>query len=196
MTNGDWPSTEGLVLRPWAANDRDALVAAWVDPEVRRWTVVPDDVSPDAAARWIAGGWRRREEGLALDLVGVSVDDGRILGEVGLSAFDTGRGAARIGWWTAAPERGRGVATAMVRTMTDWAHDGPLALRVVVAEVDPANSASVAVAWAAGYELLDEVPDRFTDGSTAAGETVSRLVFASQQPAFGATGELQSAKRV
>ena len=192
MTNGDWPSAEGLVLRPWAVDDRDALVAAWVDPEVRRWTAVPDDVSPDAAARWIAGGWRRREEGLALDFVGVSVDDGRILGEVGLSAFDTDRRAARIGWWTAAPERGRGVATAMVRAMTDWAHDGPLALRVVVAEVDPANPASVAVARAAGYELLGKVLGRLTEGSTTDG----RLVLASQSPACGATGEGESATRV
>ena len=196
MTNGDWPSADGLVLRPWTTDDRDALVAAWVDLEVRRWAAVPDDVSPDAAARWIAGGWRRREEGLALDLVGVSVDDGRILGEVGLSAFDTGRRAARIGWWTAAPERGRGVATAMVRAMTDWAHDGPLALRVVVAEVDPANPASAAVARAAGYELLGEVPGRLIDRSTAVGETAGRLVFASRPSAFGATSEGESATRV
>ena len=192
MTNGDWPSAEGLVLRPWAVDDRDALVAAWVDPEVRRWTAVPGDVSPDAAARWIAGGWRRREEGLALDFVGVSVDDGRILGEVGLSAFDTDRRAARIGWWTAAPERGRGVATAMVRAMTDWAHAGPLALRVVVAEVDLGNPASVAVARAAGYELLGKVPGRLTEGSTTDG----RMVFASQPPACGATDEGESATRV
>ena len=192
MTNGDWPSAEGLVLRPWAVDDRDVLVAAWADPEVRRWTAVPDDASPDAAARWIAGGWRRREEGLALDLVGVSVDDGRILGEVGLSAFDTARRAARIGWWTAASERGRGVATAMVRAMTGWAHDGPLALRVVVAEVDPANPASVAVARAAGYELLGKVLGRLTEGSTTDG----RLVFASQPPVCGATGEGASATRV
>ena len=150
MTNGDWPSAEGLVLRPWAVDDRDVLVAAWADPEVRRWTAVPDDASPDAAARWIAGSWRRREEGLALDLVGVSVDDGRILGEVGLAAFDPARRAARIGWGTAASERGRGVATAMVRAMTGWAHDGPLALRVVVAGVDPANPASVTVVRRAG----------------------------------------------
>ena len=80
----------------------------------------------------------------------------------------------------------------MVRAMTDWAHDGPLALRVVVAEVDPANPASVAVARAAGYELLGKVLGRLTEGSTTDG----RLVFASQSPACGATGEGESATRV
>ncbi len=186
----------GLTLRPWVASDRDALLAAWADSEVQRWTALPDDISPDAAVRWIAGGRQRCEEGQALDLVGVSVDDGRVLGEVGLSAFDVDRRAARIGWWTAAPERGRGVATAMVRAMTDWALGGPLHLRVLVAEVDPANPASAAVARAAGYELLGEVPSRLTDGSTTDGETAGRLVFASQSPALEATGEGESAARV
>ena len=194
--SGPLLKVEGLTLRPWAASDRDALVAAWADSEVQRWTALPDDISPDAAARWIAGGRQRCEEGRALDLVGVAVDDGRVLGEVGLSAFDADRRAARIGWWTAAPERGRGVATAMVRAMTDWAHEGPLALRVLVAEVDLANPASAAVALAAGYELLGEIPSRLNEGSTIDDKTAGRLVFASQPPASGATGEGESATRV
>ncbi len=187
---------EGIGLRMWEATDRDALVAAWADPEICRWTSVPDDAGPDSAARWIAGERRRREEGLALDFVGVSVEDGRVLGEVGLSAFDVGRGVARIGWWTAASERGRGVATAMVRALTDWAHDGPLALRSVLAEIDIANPASAAVAQAAGYELLSEVPGRPTDDPGTDGGIVDRLVFASRRPAFAATGESETATRV
>ena len=168
----------GLELRRWVAGDRDDLVQAWGDPEVRRWTAVPDDVSPEAAERWIVGEERRREDGLALDLVAISVDDGRVLGEVGLSTFDTERAAARIGWWVAAPERGRGVATSMVGALTAWAHDGPLALRAVVAEVDPANPASVAVARAAGFELLP--PGR--EGDRVAASYPERLVFASMRP--------------
>ncbi|HCW00250.1 MAG TPA: hypothetical protein DGK99_02455 [Acidimicrobiaceae bacterium] len=169
---------DGLELRRWAVGDRDDLVEAWADPEVRRWTAVPDDVDSDVAARWIAGEERRREAGLALDLVGVAVNDGRLLGEVGLSAFDMQRGAARIGWWVAASERGRGVATSMVRVLTAWAHAGPLALRAVVAEVDPANPASAAVARAAGFRLLSSSPEApmTTDAAPP------RLVFASVRP--------------
>ena len=185
-----------LVLRPWEAGDRDALVAAWADPEVGRWTAVPDSRGPKVAARWIAGGCRRRDEGLALDLVGVSVEDGRVLGEVGLSAFDVERGAARIGWWTAVSERGRGVATAMVRALTGWAHGGPLALWAVVAEVDPANPASAAVARAAGYELLGEVQGRLSDGSMSDSGTIDRLAFVSRRPVCGVTDERESAARV
>jgi len=184
-----------MVLRPWEADDRDALVAAWADPEVRRWTAVPVDHGPDAATRWIAGSRRRSEDGVAIDLVGASVDDGRVLGEVGLSAFDSGRAAARIGWWTAEPERGRGVATAMVRALTDWAHEGPLALRAVVAEVDPANPASTAVARAAGYELVAEGSGGRSEAPAADEGTAGRLVFASRRPAGGA-GRRGSSTRV
>ncbi len=176
-----------MALRPWEHADLDDLVAAWADPEVGRWTAVPDDRGPDAAARWIAGERHRREAGLALDLVGVSVDDGRILGEVGLSGFDVVRRAARIGWWTAAPERGHGVATGMVRLLTRWAHDGPLALSAVVAEVDPGNPASAAVARAAGYSLLEGATGR--DGPVV-------LAFASRRPAAGTTGGRESSTRV
>jgi len=166
---------DGLELRRWAIGDRDDLMEAWADPEVRRWTAVPDDVGSDAAARWIAGDERRREAGLALDLVGVAVDGGRVLGEVGLSNFDPQRSAARIGWWVAASERGRGVATSMVRALTAWSHVGPLALHVVVAEVDSANLASVAVARAAGFELLSSC----SEGLMVTDAVPRRLVFAS-----------------
>ena len=155
-------------MRRWSAADRDDLVAAWTDPEVRRWTAVPDEITPGTAARWIAGEERRRMDGLALDLVAVSVDDGRVLGEVGLSSFDAERRAARIGWWVVASERGRGVAKSMVGALTTWTHDGPLDLRAVVAEVDPANPTSAAVARAAGFELLS---------------AADPLVFASRRPA-------------
>jgi RimJ/RimL family protein N-acetyltransferase len=164
------------------ADDRDALVAAWTDPEIRRWTAVPDDADQACASRWIAGGDQRRDDGLALDLVATATDDGRILGEVGLWAFDRRRRAARIGWWTAAPERGRGVAATMVRMLTDWAHDGPLGLHAVVAEVDRANLASVAVVRAVGFDLLGRDPEHV--GPEAA-PAPALLVFASLRTASG-----------
>ncbi|MEE2631002.1 MAG: GNAT family protein, partial [Actinomycetota bacterium] len=54
-------------------------------------------------------------------------------------------------WWTVDRHRRRGVATEMVRLLTTWALGPPLGLDVLVAEVEPANPGSVAVALAAGY---------------------------------------------
>ena len=84
---------------------------------------------------------------------------GEVLGEVGLSAFDPERGVARIGWWTVAAQRRRGIATEMVCILTAWALGPPLSLTVLVAEMEPGNVGSLAVAMAAGYEELDRSVD-------------------------------------
>ena len=156
------------LLRPWQVGDAETLAAAWSDPEVRRWLPVPEPADQAASVAWIAGEADRRHAGLALDLVAVEpVGPGmgsgtagdipldaaaEVFGEVGLSAFDTDRGAALIGWWTVDRHRRRGVATEMVRLLTTWALGPPLGLDVLLAEVEPGNRGSVAVALAAGYE--------------------------------------------
>ena len=164
------------LLRSWELGDAPALAAAWSDAEVRHWLPVPDVVDQVAAAAWIAGQADRRQTGLALDLVAVEQGmgpalepigelaigpkvGGEVLGEVGLSAFDPERGAARIGWWTVAAQRRRGIATEMVRILTAWALGPPLGLDILVAEIEPNNVGSLAVARAAGYEELDRSAD-------------------------------------
>lgn len=149
-----------IVLRPWEDEDADSLVEAWSDPEILRWMAVPDDVGRSYAQQWIEGSTERLRLRLALDLAVVDAVDGRFLGEVGLSAFDDERRSAAIGWWTAASERGRGVASAMVRVLTYWAHHGPLELASIVAKVDLANNASLAVARNAGLIELGLDDDR------------------------------------
>ncbi|HIM65401.1 MAG TPA: N-acetyltransferase [Acidimicrobiia bacterium] len=150
---------ESVVLRPWRTDDAPALVAAWADPEIRRWAEVPAETGLDAASIWITGQALRRERRMALDLAVVDAD-GSVVGEVGLSSFDERRGAALIGWWTAADARGRGVATEAVALLTGWALGGQLGLSVVVARVDAANVASLAVARRAGYsEVAGGGPD-------------------------------------
>ena len=57
------PPTDGVVvLRPWRAADARALAAAWADPEIQRWTAVPDARGVGDAARWIAVGTRGASE--------------------------------------------------------------------------------------------------------------------------------------
>lgn len=141
------PLADGVVrLRPWRADDAPALAAAWADPEVQRWTAVPDRRSVDDAARWIAGEAERRRRGLALDLVvsPADPDDGAVLGEVGLGPIDWAAGRANLGWWVAAPARGRGVASRAAALLAAWTV-ATLGLAVDV-DVDPANPASARVA--------------------------------------------------
>lgn len=152
------PLGDGVVrLRPWRPADAPALVAAWSDREVARWSPPPRQHALVDARRWIDGTPRLRERGLALDLVIAAVAPGdRVLGEVGLSDFDDDR--ATIGYWVGAAERGRGHATRAVRMLSTWALQH-LGLAEVTATVDPANRASLAVLRRAGFTA--EAPDRW-----------------------------------
>lgn len=146
---------DGWRIRGWEAGDAGSLVRAWHDPAIIAGSTPPDDRSEDAAARWIAGCDERRLAGRAFDVVAVD-EAGEVLGEFGLSRFDAGREAAVAGWWIHAEARGRGVGGAMVEAMTEWLLSGPF--RALLAEIDPANAASVAVARRAGFALLGDAP--------------------------------------
>ena len=143
----------GVALRPWTVDDVDHLVSAWKDPEVLRWTSVPDDAGPEKATAWIAGADNRLETATALDLVVVDEGDTAV-GEVGLSELDHDRRVALIGWWTAGHARGRGFATQAVNLLVEWALDSPLDLAAVVARIHPDNEGSLAVARATGFRSL------------------------------------------
>jgi len=139
-----------LVLRPWRLEDAPALVAAWADPEIQRWTGVPERRDLAAAARWIAGDEVRRRRELSLDLV--VEREGVVAGEVGLSSIDRDAATAEIGWWTAAAHRRQGVATAAATRLAGWTRDE---LRLTaVARCDAANPGSVVVAERAGAMVL------------------------------------------
>jgi RimJ/RimL family protein N-acetyltransferase len=138
------------VLRPWRADDGPALVAAWADPDVARWTGVPERRDLAAAQRWIEGDEDRRRRWISLDLVVERA--GGVAGEVGLSAFDRTAATVEIGWWTAAEHRRQGVASTAARLVADWA-SAALGLSVI-ARCDAANPGSVAVAQRAGAIVL------------------------------------------
>jgi ribosomal-protein-alanine N-acetyltransferase len=149
------PLTDGVVrLRPWSAHDVDALVAAWSDEEIRKWTRVPAQQDAGAALRWIAAEQLRRDRGLALDLViaPAAPGDDTVLGEVGMVPLAGGPSRAELGWWVAAPHRRQGIATRAVGLFAGWLQQ-ELAFTDLFAEVDPDNPASVWVAEANNLRL-------------------------------------------
>jgi RimJ/RimL family protein N-acetyltransferase len=151
----DPPLDDGVVrLRPWSAHDVGALVAAWADAEIQKWTSVPAVRDEAAALRWIASEQLRRDRGLALDLVVSPSDphDSTVIGEVGLVPLAGGPSRAELGWWVAASHRRQGVATRAVGLFAGWARD-TLEFTDLFAEVDPDNPPSVWVAESAGIRL-------------------------------------------
>ena len=185
-----------LILRPWRADDIPALAAEmsleyptagmWSRPDERpvrtelpggtqRRTGPADERD---AARWLASQARGWRDGDRLSFAVLEADEagGCVLaGNVGLkNRVETGRigerETAEIGYWTAVAARGRGIAPAAVRAVTDWVFDAFAgdSLRQIMLVHDIDNPASCRVAEEAGYPFLElspaNPPHWFTDG--------------------------------
>jgi RimJ/RimL family protein N-acetyltransferase len=87
-------------------------------------------------------------EGSAYHLLIDSPGDG-LLGSIGVECHERPP-HGEVGYWVAAPARGKGVATRAVRLLAAWALEA-LALPFVEIHVLPANTASHGVARGAGF---------------------------------------------
>jgi RimJ/RimL family protein N-acetyltransferase len=185
-----------LILRPWRAADIPALAAEmsrgylvggmWSRPDERPVkTVLPGGAEhwtglagQGDAARWLASqdrGWRKGDR-LSLAVLEAGDAGGWILaGNAGLkNREETGRigerETAEIGYWTAVAARGRGIAPASVRAVTDWVFDAfaGASLRQIMLVHAAGNPASCRVAEKTGYPLRElspaNPPHWFTDG--------------------------------
>ena len=185
-----------LILRPWRAADVRALAAemsrgypaggmwSWPDERPAR-TGLPGGAQRRTgpggerdAARWLAGQDRGWHDGGRLSFAVLKAGDAggcALAGHVALKNRDeTGRigerETAEIGCWTAVGARGRGIAPAAVRAVTEWVF-GAFAgagLRRIMLVHDAGNPASCRVAEKAGYPLRElspaNPPHWFTDG--------------------------------
>ena len=109
-----------ITVRPLRRTDIPAIVAACQDPEIPRWTETPSPYTREDAERFLAIAATEAREGVGVALAVTGRDD-RLIGTVGL--FDLARvpGRGEIGYWTAAPARGRGAASRAVALLRDWA---------------------------------------------------------------------------
>ena len=138
---------DGLVLRPWAPDDAPALVAAYEDPEIRRWHVrsMRDEAEAtawveDRNARW------RHERGAEWAVVrGTDV-----VGRVGLNPVDLEEGRAALAYWVLPDARGARIASRASTLLSAWAFT-TLGLHRIALEHSTENEASCSVARRAGF---------------------------------------------
>lgn len=140
----------GGELRAWSETDVDVLVSAWADPDIAMWNSVPREPTASTAGRWIAGVADRQTQLLSIDWVIDVPAAGGVVGEVGLSGFNPAHNGAMIGYWLLPVGRGKGLATAAVAAISEWAY-ATLGLDVIVARCHPNNPASEAVVARVGY---------------------------------------------
>jgi RimJ/RimL family protein N-acetyltransferase len=176
----------GLVLRLWAEGDAPALVAAHRDPLLRRWLLHPI-TSEEQASQVIETRRADARAGKSFSFAVLEqVADGEadcLVGGVslrrlepaasaaaasGAGTFDAGTAAAEVGYWVAAPARGRGVAPRALDAACEWAlrtlRDPPLGRLELIHSVG--NQASCRVAEKTSFTLaamLPPLPPDFPD---------------------------------
>ncbi len=155
-------------VRPLAAGDVPAIVAACRDPEIPRWTRVPSPYLREDAERFlaIAAAEARAGDGVAL---AVCDADDRLIGTIGLMELDKAPGYGEIGYWVAAAARGRGAATRAVALVCGWAR-AELGLSAIEILAHRDNRPSQLVAERAGFADTGELrsvarmPERMRHG--------------------------------
>ena len=140
--------TDGVVvLRPFVEADVFAVAAACDDPEMARFLPHwPEPYTEDEARRYIAltREWNASEDRRVLAVVDASGGD--LLGSIDVRIGDVGS----VGYWIAAPARGRGLATRALRLVARWALEERRVERLELT-THPENVASQRVAEKAGF---------------------------------------------
>jgi RimJ/RimL family protein N-acetyltransferase len=141
----DPPLFDGAIgLRPWRESDVTRGLMTFADPLTERFSW------PHVRAYFDGQEiGRGRGEQLELAVVDAS-DDESVLGGAALYAVDLDARRASVGYWLAAPARGRGVATRAVELLAGWTFSvlGVARLEITCA---PDNLASQRVAERCGF---------------------------------------------
>ena len=140
-----------LRLVPLDEEHLDDVRAMLGDPDILHFTRIPEPTPDDFAERWIARYRNGREDGSCDGFAAVD-GDGRFAGLALAVAIHREDAEVELGYIVPPDARGRGVATEMLRQLTQWAFDEAGALRIVLI-IDVENSPSVRVAERCGYVL-------------------------------------------
>jgi RimJ/RimL family protein N-acetyltransferase len=158
------------VLRPWRRGDEASLAQHADNSAVSRnlKDTFPHPYTLADAEAWIG----RNVDAERLTNFAIIVDDAAVGGIGIIAGTDVDRRSAEIGYWLAEPYWGRGIATAALRAVTEWAF-ATFDLVRLQADVYEWNPASARVLEKAGYTL----EGRQRKGVTKDGVTMDRLVY-------------------
>jgi RimJ/RimL family protein N-acetyltransferase len=149
-----------VVLRPHTWDDIDLMTRACQDPEIARWTMVPDPYDETHARAYLD-----RITGGAVDTefprwVICTADDNSYMGGMGLVA--RGVGSMKVGYFVAPWARDRGIATLALWAACDWAfREGEC--EVVHWDALPGNDRSRRVAEKVGFQIKTDVMRKWVE---------------------------------
>jgi RimJ/RimL family protein N-acetyltransferase len=142
---------DGLWLRPPSVDEADDALAMLLDPETVRWNPAPLVADLDSARAWCQRGadW---SDGSHATFSVLDLATARLLANVSVHEIDADHATASIGYRVAPWARGRGVATAALVAVTEWAFT-TLGLARIQLFHHVANPASCRVATKAHFLL-------------------------------------------
>ncbi|OEV03035.1 GNAT family N-acetyltransferase [Streptomyces oceani] len=169
--------TERLLLRPFEPRDVPAVHTSCQDPEILRWTTLPEPYTKDLAEEFVGvtspASWRTDT---AYNF-GVFTREGTLVGSMGLVSLglQAPQRQAEIGFWTRREQRGKGYTVEAGRAVLDWAFDelGVERLEWVAAV---GNEASRAVALRLGFVMEGRQRARITHRGTRQDAWVAALL--------------------
>ena len=136
-------------LEPFAAEHLDAVGAMLDDPDIVRFTRLPEPTPEDFPQTWLDRYEAGRSEGTREAFAAVDANGG-LVGLALAPVIDREGREVELGYLVAPDARGRGVATRMLALLTRWAFDEAGAVRAALI-IDVANPASERVAERCGY---------------------------------------------
>ncbi len=137
-------------LEPLAERHLPTLAPMLVDPDIDRFTrfptPIPDDFLPGMLARYQEGRHKGTSDVFA------ALEDDRLIGLALAPQIKPEARELELGYLVAAADRGRGLATEVLRQLTDWAFATHRPVRIGLV-IDAANVGSQKVAARVGYQL-------------------------------------------
>jgi RimJ/RimL family protein N-acetyltransferase len=136
-------------FEPLAERHLPAVAALLEDPDVLRFTRVPEPPPPGFERLWLERYEAARGDGSAEGFAALDAG-GEFIGLALAPTIDHEAREVELGYVVAPAARGRGAATAILSLLTAWAFSSAGALRIVLV-IDVANAASERVAARCGY---------------------------------------------
>ena len=127
----------------------DDMLAVAVDPDIVRYTRVPDPMPDGWIERWIASYDEGRRDGTR-EAFAITDEQGQFLGAGMAVHIDRPGRTVELGYVVAPAARGAGVASRALGLLTDWAFAEVGALRIEL-RIAASNEASKRVAARASY---------------------------------------------
>jgi RimJ/RimL family protein N-acetyltransferase len=111
------PLVDGpTALRPWRDSDIQAIVEACQDPEIVRWTNVPERYGEVDARAYLMQRYESTHAGATAPFAIVAAENlEHLLGSIALLRPAWEHARAEVGYWLAREARGRGHATRALR---------------------------------------------------------------------------------